>query len=116
MDILLFAAAGYALMVATWVLYLAIMGLAPHRERLHPVAKFHAYALLGIGLVLDFLLNVVVCSVLFLKYPQNVLLTGRLKRYIRDPHERPWRRNMAAWLCRHLLDQFDPSGCHCDCD
>ncbi len=113
MSIITSIAAGYALCVVTWTLYLAIMSLRPHRDSLHPVAKAHAYMLLGVGLFLDFVLNVVVCSVLFLKHPQDWLLTGRLTRYIQDPDETPWRRGLAKWLCSHLLDQFDPDGGHC---
>lgn len=113
MSLLPWIAGSYLLFVVTWVFYLAVMSLAPYRHDLHPVAKVHGYALLGIGLVLDLLLNVVVCSVLFLKYPQDWLLTGRLSRYITDQEEKKWRRVLAGWICSHLLDQFDPKGIHC---
>lgn len=106
-------ATAYGICVATWIFYLAVMNLAPHRGQLHPVAKAHAYALLGVGLALDLVLNFVVGTILFLKHPQDWLLTGRLTRYIKDEQEARWRRATALWLCRHLLDQFDPKGGHC---
>lgn len=112
-ELALTIVAGYGLAVATWLFYLAVMHLKPHRDALHPIARAHAYALLGVGLVLDFVLNVLIGSILFAKPPQDWLLTGRLQRYIRDPGEKAWRRALAAWICRHLLDQFDPSGNHC---
>ena len=104
---------GYALAVVTWLFYLAVMSLAPHRHTMSPVARAHAYVLLGVGFALDFVLNVVVGTVLFLKLPQDWLLTGRLERYINDQRETRWRRALALWICFHLLDQFDPKGSHC---
>lgn len=113
MTILLALGAAYALAVVTWLFYLAIQALAPRKREMHPVARYHGYALLAVGLVLDVLVNVLVASVLFLKLPRDALLTGRLTRYKNDATERPWRRKLAGWLCEHLLDTFDPDGCHC---
>lgn len=106
-------AGAYLLAVATWVFYLAAMSLLPRRHDLHPVAKVHAYLIVGVGLALDFVLHVVVGSVLFLKPPQDWLLTGRLTRYINDVDEARWRRALAGWICARLLDAYDPDGCHC---
>jgi hypothetical protein len=112
-ELLITIAIGYGLMVVTWLFYLAVMALMPHRHNLHPIAKAHAYVLLGIGLALDALLNLVVGTLLFLDPPREWLLTLRLMRYLRNVHERAWRRDLAEWLCDHLLDQFDPNGTHC---
>ena len=101
----------WALFVLCWVLYLAIMNLAEHRDRLHPVAKFHAYfVILPVGYVVDALLNLLVCG-LFLRLPRDWLLTGTLKRTIAT--DDGWRCATAAWICEHLLNQFDPKGKHC---
>lgn len=96
--------------VVTWLFYLAIMHLLKVREQLHPVAKAHAYLLLAVGLVFDVVLNVVVATVVFLDPPRELLLTSRLKRY-RRPRQRSWRRSVAAWICEHLLNQFDSGHC-----
>jgi len=42
------------------------------------------------------------------------LVTHRLRRYMRDGNG--WRYRVASALCRYLLDQFDPTGAHCDSD
>lgn len=107
-------AAGYAIAVTTWLFYLAAQSLLPKRERLHPIAKAHAYALVAVGVGLDVLLNAFVASALFLKLPRDWLFTTRLERYINDENEAAWRRRLAGWLCTHLLDLFDPDGCHCN--
>ena len=111
MSALIIAGAFWALFVLCWVLYLAIMNLAEHRDRLHPVAKFHAYfVILPVGYVVDAALNLLVCG-LFLRIPRDWLLTGTLKRTIAT--DDGWRCTVACWVCEHLLNQFDPKGRHC---
>lgn len=104
-------AGGYMLLVVTWVLYLAIMNLAEHRDRLHWFARINAYGIvLPIGYVFDAALNLLVCAI-FLRWPRDWLLTGTLKRNIAV--DQGWRCATAAWICEHLLNQFDPKGKHC---
>jgi len=99
------AYAVYLWFVVTWVLYLAVMNLKRTRaENLHWFVRWHAYALLGVGWALDLAVNVM-ASLLFLDPPREVLLTARLKRYrVRGG----WRGTLAGWVCRHLLNPFDP--------
>lgn len=113
MELIILIVKMWALAVITWALYLAIMKLVPNRHNLHPVAKFHAYILLAVGLAFDVLLNVIVGSLIFLEppHPQRMLLTARLMHHIK--YGKGWRMKLAQWLCTHLLDQFDPSGKHC---
>lgn len=108
--ILLYAVGG---IYATWVAYLAIMALIRARDekRLTKVALWLAYPVVVIGLLLDFTLNVTVGTALFLEPPREWLLSPRLSRLIEtDPG---WRGDLAAWVCVHLLDTFDPDGRHC---
>jgi hypothetical protein len=55
----------------------------------------------------------VVASAIFFEQPQELLLTARLKRYHGPAYAGSWRARLAAWICTHLLDPFDPSGKHC---
>lgn len=106
------AAAFYVLFLATWTVYLAVMNLAEHLDKLHPFAKLNAYLLLfTVGYPLDLLFNVVASVVLFWRLPKGWLFTGTLKHWIASDDER--RANLAAWICTHLLNQFDPKGRHC---
>lgn len=101
----------WLLTVFCWILYLAIMNLAEHRHSLHPVAKLHAYfVILPVGYVVDALLNLLVCAI-FIRVPRDWLLTGTLKRTIAT--DDGWRCAVSAWICEHLLNQFDPKGRHC---
>lgn len=116
MDILTVAAyvgLTYVGLVFSWVLYIAIMGLARVRHDLHPVAKFNTYCIiLPVGYFVDAcILNPFFCLLVFHRIPRNWLLTGTLKRV--KAVDTTWRYDAAAWICAHLLNQFDPKGKHC---
>lgn len=114
-----------AAIIFGWVLYLALMNLAPHRDTLHPVVKAVSKGLLVFGYVYDCLiLNFVIGSLLFLEPPKikgvrgwagktEWMLTDRLKRWhnIELINERNY--HVARWICTNLLNKFDPKGDHC---
>lgn len=100
----------------TFVHYSAVMNLQRVRDagKLTVIQRPFAYIALGIGLVLDFLLNVAVCTLLFVELPREWLVTARLIRHKRAGQG--WRFRLASWLCTNLLDNLDPKGCHCRTD
>ena len=108
-----YAVQAYVALFVLWVLYLAAMNLKPRLKTMQPIARAHGYVLVLIAVVLDALLNWVVASVIFFEQPQELLLTARLKRYHGPAYAGSWRARLAAWICTHLLDPFDPSGKHC---
>jgi hypothetical protein len=97
-----------------WVLYLAIMALSTARRagKLPAAAKRCAYPLLAVGYLWDFLVNVLVCTPLFVELPREALVTSRVSRHKRAGSG--WRYSIANWMCKNLLDPFDPKGCHCN--
>jgi hypothetical protein len=103
---------GLGLMYLTWIFYLAVMNLARAKNagKLTRVAYVLGIPLLVFGLVLDALLDWTVCTVLFFDLPEETLTTKRLKRYASGPDG--WRKTLAYWFARHLLDVFDPDGKH----
>lgn len=94
----------------TWGLYLSVMMLMKHKDTLTTETKFFAYPLAFYGVLVDFLYNMTVGTLLFVELPREWLLTKRLKRHLEDDN---WRGTMSRWFCRHLLDPFDPKGTHC---
>ncbi len=104
----------YALLLvyALWLFYLAVMNLrqAKLTGNLSKVALVFGTPLLFLGLLLDFLANVLVFTVIFLDLPRETLVTDRLKRYSKGPDG--WRKRLTVWFAEHLLDDFDPSGKH----
>lgn len=112
MTILVYLLALYAL----WWLYLGVMNLKRAKDAgtISRVALWLGYPGLGIGIALDWLVNVML-SVPFLDLPATPteLVTGRLKRYAYgDGYGFTWRQRAAYWFAEHLLDPFDPSGKH----
>lgn len=97
----------------TWLQYLAIMTLSRARDAgtLPGPAATIGTAILCIGYLCDFLLNVLVGTILFLELPREWLLSPRVARLQKG--DAGYRQTVAAWICVNLLDPFDPSGCHC---
>jgi hypothetical protein len=97
-----------------WVFYLAVMSLwrAKRENVLGPLALIFGVPVLGVGAVLDFLVNTSIASVLFWELPREFLLTKRLQRHIKFSQD--WRRTLARFICKNLLNPFDPTGDHCD--
>lgn len=96
-----------------WFLYLGVMNLkrAYDAGTLPETAYCLGLPLLGIGYLYDALMNLTVMTVLMLELPRELLVTARVSRHQRCSSG--WRYRIAHWMCKNLLDPFDPSGCHC---
>lgn len=97
-----------------WGMYVLMMAL----YRLHLSKKLTTtgyvmaapFALCGI--VLDVVGNFTLCLFLFMDWPREWTITGRLKRYLR--RGKGWRFDIACWICRNALDPFHAAdGTHC---
>ena len=96
-----------------WVFYLAIMHMKHIRDdgRLPEDSVLMATGVLYIGLFQDFSYNVMWATLMFVDYPRDWLVTGRLKKYKHDGVA-AWRIKLTNWFARSMLDPFDPSGKH----
>lgn len=96
----------------TWGLFLMVMLLKRNLETKNlPIeAKVLGYPWLAVMIVADFIFNVTVGTVMFLDIPRDLLFTKRLDRML---DRSGWRRKLAQYICRTLLDPFDPDGRHC---
>lgn len=104
------------LLALTFTLYAEAMRLKTLRKK-KEVELWHypwAFVVLGVGLPLDALSNVVVGAV-WREFPRwgdgEWLLTARLDRWARDD-EHPSRRDWARRVCVRL-SRYDPAGEHC---
>lgn len=112
MKTLLLLGAVYALLLVTWIFYVAIMHLKMKLPTMSTVARVNAYvALFLFGYPLDVIANVIVSLLVFQRLPKAALLTGTLKYWIGTDDKR--RAKWAGYICRDLLNPFDPSGTHC---
>jgi hypothetical protein len=94
---------------ALWLYYLAVMALKRAND-VRALAGFVRYAALTIkypGLLLDVFCNIVWMTILFRELPREWLVTDRVSRKKKEEDR------IATWMCETLLDDFDPSGCHC---
>lgn len=94
-----------------WVFYLAVMNL--HRVHkttgLSKMTYTFGVPVLAVGLLLDVLVNIIVCSIVFFDIPRELTVTDRLQRYVAKDG---WRKKIAEYIAKHFLDVFDPSGKH----
>lgn len=101
----------FGLAYLTWIFYLAVMSLSRAKKAglLSTTALVFGMPILMVGYVLDFLLNVLVLSVVLWETPQETTVTARLKRHHR--WSRGWRLAVVLWV-EPLLDPYDPDGDH----
>lgn len=112
---LLWLGAGVLLMYEVFIYYLALMNLKRARDQglLTWPAKLLGYPALMVGYTLDALLTITVGTLLFIDWPREMTFSQRLGRYCTDPlHNKGWRKRIAIWFARHLLNPYDPRGFH----
>lgn len=95
-----------------WGMFLAVMSLQRARDAgtLSKPAYWLGLPILYMGLTIDFLVNVVVATPLFLELPREWTVSARVSRHCGQDS---WRGVIACWICDNLLNTFDPSGRHC---
>lgn len=119
MLILKVAGCYLALMYATWLLFVAIMGFraAKLAGKLDRPVFMLALPAVGIGVLCDVLLQIV-STPIWLDPPRELLLTLRLDRYLSIPNPtglNAYRQRVAKWVCSNMLDVFEAGGhCHKD--
>ncbi len=111
MEFLLYPVWVFFAFYILWILYLAVMNLARVRDlgQLSTASYVLGYPVLVVGLILDFILNVFVMTILLLELPKETTITARLKRHNRDGG---WRGKITQKIFEPILDPFDPSGDH----
>lgn len=109
-SILLYAVLG---LYVLWVFYLAVTNLmrASKAGALSTTAKVLGAPVLLVGWLLDVVINVAVASFVFAELPREVTLSQRLSRLVRTEG---WRKTLAVWLAKTLLNPFDHTGSHID--
>jgi hypothetical protein len=97
-----------------WLVYIVVMGI--YRAHLNgklngAVIKTLSFPIVVTGFVMDVLANIFIATIVFLEPPREWLVTDRLIRY--NKYDIGWRNKLAEWICKNLLDVFDPTGYHC---
>lgn len=97
---------------ALWFYYVMVMGMKAARNagRIPLQMKRLCGVVALVGLIFDVAYNISIATVLFVDFPREATLTGRLIRYKKSGG---WRGRIADYICSQLLDPFAPNGCHC---
>lgn len=95
-----------------WIIFAAVMRLKQVREagKLTLAMKVFGYPALFLGLAVDFVVNVVFGTLVFLQLPHEMTLSSRLWKLSNG--DEGWRKNWAYWIRSNLLDAVDPEGVH----
>lgn len=97
-----------------WLYFVAAMRLKMVRDvgALTRAQTVLGYSVLAEGLVLDFLVHMLIGTLLFLELParNEWTLSARLWRLSNGPPS--WRQRLALKVRTGLLDSIDPSGVH----
>ena len=96
-----------------FILYVASMGIIrTHAEgKLNIVLWTLCLPFVAISLVIDFINNMIIFTLLFLELPRELLVTSRLKRH---STQQTFRGKLARWIGTNILNPFDHTGNHLD--
>jgi hypothetical protein len=104
---------GLIILWALWILYIAMMNIKriAATETMPLRVKLLVYPTVAVFEIVEFVANVVVCTVIFLDLPREVRVSDRLRRYYRRPTKYGWRLHIVLFI-KPMLDPFDPTGPH----
>lgn len=110
----LYTVLSFCVIYLLWFYYLAVMNLmgARNDHTLTGIGLIFGYPIFVVGYILDILVNWFILSIILVEFPSEWTVTSRLSRHISDS-ENGYRKTVSEWFCKHLLNPFDPSGCHC---
>lgn len=96
-----------------FIMYVASMGMirAHAENKLNGVLWVLCLPFVAISVVIDFINNMTVFTLLFAELPKELLVTARLKRHAKESN---FRGKLANWIGDSLLNPFDHTGNHLD--
>ena len=108
---LLYPLVAIAATYALWIFFLAVMNLERAKEAgmLCRTAVLLGTPVIGIGYLVDALVNVFVMTFVFLEVPRELTVTARLRKHVAANDG--WRSTLSMWFIP-ILDPFDHTGHH----
>ena len=119
--ILWWAWSSIKLVFGTWIYFLAIMRLREMRDAgkmdysVSPPLFILGRVALVIGLVMDMLVNWIVCTPILIEFPKEFLTTARLSRWYHSTDTSWYTKNVRMRFVRFgqtMLDAADTTGQH----
>lgn len=96
-----------------WILYVAMMNInaVSQVQSLPWQSKLLVYPTVVVFEIVELIANILVCTLIFLDFPQEWTVSERLRRYKRNPERAGWRMLLVKFI-KPMLDPFDPTGPH----
>lgn len=96
-----------------FIMYIASMGMirAHKEQKLNNILWALCIPFVILALIIDFINNIIIFTILFLELPKELLVTDRLKRHV---NKDTLRGKISRWFGEFLLNPFDPTGNHLD--
>lgn len=96
-----------------FIMYVASMGMirAHAEKKLNGLLWVLCLPFVAVSIVLDFINNVLLFSLIFFELPKEWLVTERLKRHAK---QHTFRGKLSRWIGETILDPFDHTGSHID--
>lgn len=98
---------------ALWILYVAMMNIeiAVEKGPLPWQSKFMVYPTMVVFDIIEFIANVIICTLIFIDPPRELTVSDRLRRYHNNPSKYGWRLVIVNFI-KPMLDPFDHKGPH----
>lgn len=96
-----------------FIMYVASMGMirAHSEKKLNGVLWVLCLPFVAVSIVLDFINNMTVFSLIYFELPREWVVTDRLKRHAKGTG---WRKSLSYWFGNTILNAFDHTGSHID--
>lgn len=98
--------------IILWVMFIAVCNFRAHLTHGHPPfidAIIHLFSFVFI--VIDVTFNLVYGTIVFMDLPREFTLTARLKRLLHDDPRWDWRKKLASFVCRKMIEPWDWNHC-----
>ena len=98
---------------ALWILYVAMMNVqrASTNGKLPWQANLLVIPTTLVFDVIEFIANVVVCTIILWDLPKEITVSDRLRRYAANPDRAGWRMSIVRFI-KPMIDPFDHKGPH----
>ena len=96
-----------------FIMYVASMGMirAHAEKKLNGVLWVLCLPFVAVSIVLDFINNMTVFSIIYFEVPRELVVTDRMKRHAKGAG---WRKSLSCWFGNTILNAFDHTGSHID--
>lgn len=110
MEYLLIPITAWLWLGITWLLYLASVSLYRNgKPDLPLLIKPFALVVTVFGTFFNWVLNIVLGTLMFLELPKELYFSARVGRH--KKHSSGWRNKLAMFFCGKLLNPFDQDHC-----